>query len=57
VDEDGLVGRVLSISFVAAASAAVRADVEQQVRALAQERDGRIRVPYVTELYLAYKRR
>jgi SAM-dependent methyltransferase len=55
VDEDGLVERVLSISFVAAASRAVRADVEERVRALAQEHDGRIRLPYVTELYVAYK--
>jgi len=55
LDEEGLVERVLSISFVAAAARDVRADVEQQVRALARERDGRIRLPYVTELYLAFR--
>ena len=46
---------MLSISFVAAASRAVRADVEERVRALAQEHDGRVRLPYVTELYLAFR--
>ncbi len=55
LDEEGLVERVLSISFVAAAKRAVRADVEQRVRALAQEREGRIRLLYVTELYLAFR--
>jgi ubiquinone/menaquinone biosynthesis C-methylase UbiE len=55
VDEDGLVERVLSISFVAAASRAVRDGVEARVRSLAQGHDGRIRLPYVTELYLAYR--
>jgi len=55
LDEEGLVERVLSISFIASASRSVRDGVEERVRALAQEHEGRIRVPYVTELYLAYR--
>ena len=46
---------MLSISFVASATRSVRDDVEAQVRALAQERDGNIRLPYVTEVYLAFR--
>ena len=55
LDEEGLVERVLSISFVASATRSVREDVEAQVRALAQERDGNVRLPYVTEVYLAFR--
>lgn len=55
LDEEGLVERVLSISFVAAATRPVRDDVEGQVRSLARERDGNIRLPYVTEVYLAFR--
>lgn len=55
LDEEGLVERVLSISFVASATRSVRDDVEAQVRALAREREGNIRLPYVTEVYLAYR--
>jgi len=54
VDEQGLVERVLSISFVATASRAVRADAEQRVRALAQESAQPIRLSYMTELYLGF---
>jgi len=54
VDEDGLVERFLSISFVAAAPPDVRADVEARLRALARERGARIRLPYVTEVYVAF---
>jgi SAM-dependent methyltransferase len=53
VDEDGLVERFLSISFVAAAPPDVRADVEARLRALARERGAPIRLPYVTEVYVA----
>lgn len=55
LDEEGFVERVLSISFVAAATRPVRDDVEGQVRWLARERDGNIRLPYVTEVYLAFR--
>jgi SAM-dependent methyltransferase len=56
VDEEGLVGRVLSISFVAASPPAVRREIETRVRALARERGGELRLPYMTELYLAFAR-
>ncbi|HET8893769.1 MAG TPA: class I SAM-dependent methyltransferase [Gaiellaceae bacterium] len=55
LDEEGLVERVLSISFVASATRSVRNDVEARVRGLAHERDGNIRLPYVTEVYLAFR--
>ena len=55
VDEEGLVGRVLSISFVATAPSAVRDDVERRVRALAAAQEPQIRLPYVSELYLAFR--
>ncbi len=56
VDEEGLVGRVLSISFVAASPVPVRRDVESRVRALAGAHGEPLRLPYVTELYLAFRR-
>jgi len=55
VDEEGLVGRVLSISFVASSPAAVRREIEARVRALARDRGGELRLPYVTELYLGFR--
>lgn len=54
VDEDGLVERFLSISFVAAAPPDVRADVEARLRALARDHGTPIRLPYVTEVYVAF---
>jgi SAM-dependent methyltransferase len=54
VDEDGLVERFCSISFVAAAPADVRAEVEARVRALAREHGTPVRLPYVTEVYIAF---
>jgi ubiquinone/menaquinone biosynthesis C-methylase UbiE len=54
VDEQGVVERVLSISFIATATRDVRADVEQRVRALAREAEQPIRLPYMTELYLGF---
>lgn len=54
VDEQGLVDRVVSISFIAAASPEVRADVEERVRAVAREAEHPIRLPYMTELYLGF---
>ena len=55
VDEDAFVERFTSVSFVAAAPADARADVEAQLRALARGAGTPIRLPYVTELYLATK--
>lgn len=55
LEEDGLVDRVLSISMVASASASRRSEIDQQVRTLARERGGRVELPYLTELYLAFR--
>jgi SAM-dependent methyltransferase len=54
VDEDGLVERFLSISFVAAAPPDARADVEARLRALARDHGTPVRLPYVTDLYVAF---
>ena len=56
LDEDGLVERFCSISFVAAAPREAYADVEARVRAVAREHGTPVRLPYVTELYLAFAR-
>jgi len=54
LDEDGLVQRFCSISFVASAPRDVYADVEERVRAVAREHGTPVRLPYITELYLAF---
>lgn len=54
VDEEGLVERFVSTSFVAAAPLEARAGVEARLRALARERGAPIRLPYVTEVYVAF---
>lgn len=54
VDEDGLVERFMSVSFVAVADTDTRAEVEAQLRALARDRGMPIRLPYVTDVYLAF---
>ena len=55
VDEDSFVERFTSVSFVAAAPPQARAAVEEQLRALARTAGAPIRLPYVTEVYVAYK--
>lgn len=55
VDEQGLVERVTSISFIAAAPQRVRDEVEEQVRAIARTSEQPIRLPYMTELYLGFR--
>jgi SAM-dependent methyltransferase len=55
VDEDGFVERFTSISFVAAAAPEARAEVETRLRALARDAGAPIRLPYVTELYVAFR--
>jgi ubiquinone/menaquinone biosynthesis C-methylase UbiE len=52
VDEQRLVERVVSISFIAAAKADVRAGVEERVRALARTAQAPLQLSYMTELYL-----
>jgi SAM-dependent methyltransferase len=54
VDEDAFVSRFTSVSFVAAAPPDVRAKVEAQLRALVRDVGKPIRLPYVTEVYLAF---
>ena len=54
VDEQGLVERVLSISFVGVSPRAVRADVEERTRALARAAEQPITLSYMTELYLGF---
>lgn len=54
VDAQGVLDRVTSISFIASAPAGVRADVEQRVRALVADATPPIRLPYMTELYVAF---
>ena len=53
VDEQAVVDRVLSISFIASADQDVRDEVERKVRAVAK---GATELPYMTELYLGWKR-
>jgi SAM-dependent methyltransferase len=54
VDEQRLVERVVSISFIAAAEPRVRAEVEERVRALARNADEPLQLSYMTELYLGF---
>jgi SAM-dependent methyltransferase len=54
VDEDSFVERFTSVSFVAAAPPEARAQIEEQLRALARSAGAPIRLPYVTEVYLAF---
>ena len=55
VDEDAFVERFTSVSFVAAAQPEQRAEIEAQLRTLVSGADRPIRLPYVTEVYLAFK--
>lgn len=55
VDADGFVERFTSVSFVAAAPPDTRAEVEARLRALASEAETPIRLPYFTELYVAFR--
>jgi SAM-dependent methyltransferase len=54
VDEQSLVERVTSISFIASAPARVRAEVEERVREVARSAEPPLRLPYMTELYLGF---
>jgi SAM-dependent methyltransferase len=56
VDEQGVVDRVLSISFIAAASEAVRAEAEARVRELVRGLEQPVRLPYMTEVYFGFRR-
>ena len=54
VDEQGVVDRVVSISFIAASPKSVRDEVESQVRALLRDIGTPIRLPYMTEVYFGF---
>ena len=45
---------MLSISFIANAPPAVRAEVEARVRALARKAERPLRLPYMSELYIGF---
>ncbi len=55
VDEDAFVERFTSVSFVAAAPAEQRVEIEAELRALVRDAARPIRLPYVTEVHLAFK--
>jgi SAM-dependent methyltransferase len=54
VDEDALVARVLSVSFVGALPASQRRQVEEKVRGIARSAEHPIRLTYMTELYVGF---
>ena len=56
LDRDRLVGRVLSISYLASAPPAVRAEVEAGVRDLASGFEEPFSLPYLTDVYWGYLR-
>jgi ubiquinone/menaquinone biosynthesis C-methylase UbiE len=53
LDADALAGRILSISFVAAADETSRDELEEQLRALAAAHGGSVRFRYRTEVYVS----
>jgi ubiquinone/menaquinone biosynthesis C-methylase UbiE len=54
LDADALVGRILSISFVAAADEQGRLELERRLRAMADAHRGRVRFRYRSEAYVSY---
>jgi SAM-dependent methyltransferase len=55
LDEQALVDRIASISFVAAASAERRADLAERLSALVEAEGGAVELPYVTFVYVSHK--
>jgi SAM-dependent methyltransferase len=53
LEADGLVGRILSISFVAAAPVEQREELEGKLRALVGAHGGSVAFPYVTDVYVS----
>jgi ubiquinone/menaquinone biosynthesis C-methylase UbiE len=53
LDADGLVERIASVSFVAAASPERRAALERELRTVAAAYGGRVDFPYLTEVYVS----
>jgi ubiquinone/menaquinone biosynthesis C-methylase UbiE len=54
LDADGLVKRIASMSFVAAAADDRRAALEHELRRLVASNEGTISFPYVTEVYVSF---
>lgn len=54
LDADGVVGRMRSISFVAAAPASRRRELEEALRALVAARGGRVPFRYRTEVFVTF---
>ena len=54
LDADALVGRILSISFVAAADEQGRLELQHRLRAMAEAHGGRVRFRYRTEAYVSF---
>jgi len=53
LDADGLVERIASVSFVAAAPAERRADLERRLRAIAAAQGGTVEFDYLTEVFVS----
>ncbi len=54
LDADLLAERIASVSFVAAAPAAARRDLDDQLRRVAQKLGGRVDFPYLTVAYISF---
>jgi ubiquinone/menaquinone biosynthesis C-methylase UbiE len=54
LDAEGVVGRISSISFVAAASPERRAELAEALRALVARHGGRVAFRYVSEAYVSF---
>jgi ubiquinone/menaquinone biosynthesis C-methylase UbiE len=53
LDGDGLVERIASVSFVAAAPAEARAELERELRKVAAAEGGTVEFAYLTEVYVS----
>ena len=54
LDAEGVVGRILSISFVAAAAPERRAELAETLRAMVTRQGGRVAFRYVSEVYVSF---
>ena len=54
LDPEGVVGRILSISFVAAAAPERRAELAETLRAMVTRQGGRVAFRYVSEAYVSF---
>ena len=54
LDADTFAGRIMSISFVAAAPAKKQAELEGKLRELVAAHGGTIELPYLTDVYVSY---